>query len=315
MKFTFILPSLTSLKQVSFIHILPPILSPAIPILADFANIRIMKLSIIIVSWNVGDLLNQCLSSIFKQLQNINFEVFVVDNASQDNSVELVSQQFSQVKLIINKNNAGFARANNQAIKQSCGEYILLLNPDTQLIDSSLIDLIKFVEQKKDAAIVGPKLLYPDKSTQASVRRLPSFWDQFFILLKLHNFFPYLGPLKKYHMLDFAYDKVSEVDQTMGAAMLIRREVFDKVGLFDEKFWAIFEEVDFCQRAKAAGFKIYFNPIARSSTTKASHFPSIKFYPSKSTSTTIYFIILKNISLSTSYFCSGCSSRLVYFWR
>lgn len=224
-----------------------------------------MDLSIIIVSWNVKQLLTDCLNSIYAYLadQNISFEVFVVDNHSQDGTVEVVKRDFPQVKLISNHYNAGFARANNQAIQLAQGDYILLLNPDTRLIDNSLIKLLQFAKQQRQLCLVGPKLLYSDGTLQPSVRRLPSFWDQFFILLKLHNFFPYLAPLRKYYMQDFDYQQVAQVEQLMGAAILVPKKIFNQLGLLDEKFWLLFEEVDFCQRVKAAGYKIYFYPQAQ----------------------------------------------------
>ncbi len=224
-----------------------------------------MDLSIIIVSWNVKQLLINCLNSIYTYLgdQPINFEVIVVDNASSDKTVEAVKSAFPQVKLIANQRNLGFAQANNQAIKLAQGKYIFLLNPDTQLIDSSLLKLIEFVEQQPQPCLVGPKLLYSDGRLQPSVRRLPSFGDQFLILLKLHNFFPHLAPLRRYYMADFNYQQTAEVEQLMGAAILVPRQIFNQLGLLDERFWLLFEEVDFCQRARAAGYKIYFYPSAR----------------------------------------------------
>ncbi len=219
-----------------------------------------MDLSIIIVNWNVKNLLYKCLISIFKYTQKLDFELFIVDNNSHDGSQSMVKHNFPQVNLIQNNFNAGFAHANNQAIQRAKGKYILLLNPDTEFIDHSLTELIKFADHHDKIGILGPKLLNPDKSIQCSVRRFPSFWDQFFILIKLHNFFPYFKPIKDYHMFDFAYDKPTSVDQVMGAAMLIKRQVFDALGLLDEKFWLIFEEVDFCKRAKNHGYQIYFTP-------------------------------------------------------
>jgi len=222
-----------------------------------------MELSIIIVNWNVKDLLVKCLTSVFKYTQNIDFEVFVVDNNSSDNSVALIKQKFPQVKLIQNSSNLGFAKANNQAIQQASGNYLLLLNPDTELIDNSIFKMLEFIKQRPACGIVGPKLLHSDKTTQASIRKFPSFWDQFFILLKLHNFFPNLKPIRTYHMFDFKYDEIIQVEQIMGAAMLINKKVFDKIGLFDEKIWLIFEEVDFCKRALDAGYQIYFYVAAQ----------------------------------------------------
>ena len=231
-----------------------------------------MDLSVIIVNWNVRQFLYTCLTSILAQTQSISFEVFVVDNASTDGSCEMIEKEFPQVKLIKNKTNRGFAAANNQAIKLAQGDYVLLLNPDTQLLDNSLEKLFLFAKNNPKASVITPKLLFSDGRLQLSVRRLPGFWDQFFILLKLHNFFPKLSAVKKYYMFDFNYQQTAKVEQVMGAAMLIKREVFGKVGLLDEKFWLLFEEVDFCQRLKQAGCEIYYYPKAQIIHHKAKSF-------------------------------------------
>ncbi len=242
-----------------------------------------MKLSIIIVSWNTCDLTLKCVKSIFKYLKNIEFEIFVVDNNSSDKTVKELEKykkeyNLDNLKIIKNKENLGFSKANNQGIKLAKGELILLLNPDTELIDESILEMIKFVENKKidpsapnnsegrsgqgeKIGIVGPKLLNTNKTLQHSCRRFPKLLDQIFIQLKFYNFFPNkIKFVREYFMLDFDHNEIQEVDQIMGATMLIKKQVFDKIGLFDEKFWAIFEEVDFCKRAKDAGYKIYFYP-------------------------------------------------------
>jgi GT2 family glycosyltransferase len=147
------------------------------------------------------------------------------------------------------------------AIKKSQGEYIFLLNPDTELIDDSILELIKFLDQEKQAGIAGPKLLNSDLSLQRSCRKFPSLPDQIFIQLKFYNFFTNkIKPIRDYFMLDFNHDEIKKVDQVMGAAMLVRKKVFDKIGLLDERFWSVFEEVDFCKRAQDSGFKTYFFP-------------------------------------------------------
>lgn len=262
-----------------------------------------MQLSIIIVSWNTRELTLKCLKSIFKHLtstchpresedltvlkQDISFDVYLIDNNSTDGTVEavrnFVAPSFSsdesglkagvtdKLHIIENKENVGFARANNQAIllchprtsdnlvEKNKNQYILLLNPDTELIDDSLLQMIEFAKNNSDVGIVGPKLLNTDLSLQKSCRQFPSLLDQLLIQLKFYNFWSdKFKAIRKYFMLDFDYEKSREVDQVMGAAMLIKKEVIEKIGLFDEKFWAIFEEVDFCKRAQDAGFKIYF---------------------------------------------------------
>lgn len=218
------------------------------------------ELSIIIVNWNVKDLLEKCLNSIYQKPQNLDFEVFVVDNASRDGSVEMVKKKFPQVKLMANKDNKGFAQANNQAIKEAAGEFILLLNPDTEILNGALAKMVGFMRKRLDCGILGCKLLNSDGTLQPSCRTFPDLYSQIIILLKLHNFFPKL--VKKYYMLDWLHNETKEVDQVMGACFLIRRKVVEEIGLLDEIFWALFEEVDYCKRAKNKNWKIYFTPEA-----------------------------------------------------
>lgn len=232
-----------------------------------------VELSIIIVNWNTCNLLRQCLKSIYQITENINFEVFVVDNASSDKSVQMVQNEFPQVKIIANKKNLGFAKANNQAIKQSQGEYILLLNPDTIVLSNAISKSINFLKNNPKVGILGCKILNPDNTWQPSCRTFPTIISQIVILLKLHNLFPHL--IKKYLMLEMDENKIQEVDQVMGAFFLIKKEVIEKIGYLDDKYWIWFEEVDFCQRAKRAGFKTYYFPEAQIIHYKAQSFNQV----------------------------------------
>jgi len=222
-----------------------------------------MDLSIIIVNWKVKDLLEKCLSSIFEQTKNISFEVFVVDNNSGDGSAEMVREKFPQVDLTAGAENLGFAKGNNLAIKKSRGRYILLLNPDTEILDNALEKMVRFMDTHPECGVGGCKLLNLDLSLQPSVRAFPDLVSQVFILLKIHHLFPHSKAMHKYLVQDFDYEKTQEVDQVMGAFMMIRREVIEKIGMLDENFWIWFEEVDFCKRAKEAGFKILYTPEAK----------------------------------------------------
>lgn len=215
-----------------------------------------MDLSIIIVSFKVKDLLEECLSSIFAQNFNFNFEIIVFDNASQDGSAEMVKQKFPQVKLIASGKNLGFAAGNNLGLKISTGKHLLLLNPDTKFTDNSLNKLLAKSENNPEIGILGCNLLNANGSPQPSVRRFPRLTDHLLMMLKLHHLFL----LKKYLAVDFDYQKEAEVDQVMGAFMLIKRLVIDKIGLLDEKYYIWFEEVDYCLKAKKAGFKVVYSP-------------------------------------------------------
>ncbi len=218
-----------------------------------------MKLSIVIVSWNVRDLLKECLGSIFHFAPSFPFEVFVVDNASSDGSAAMVSADFPNVTLITNTENRGFAYACNQAIRQSKGEYVLLLNCDGHVIENTLNTFVQFLDSHPKAGIAGCHIINPDGSTQTSVRRFPTILSQLLMMLKVHHMLPNLPLFKKYFAADFDYSQPQQIDQPMGAAFLMRKKCLDDIGLLDELFFIWFEEVDLCKRAKVAGWEIWYD--------------------------------------------------------
>lgn len=222
-----------------------------------------IELSIIIVSWNTKDLLKKCLESIYRETKDIVFEIFVVDNASSDGTIEMLKENFKNIRLIANKKNLGFARANNQAIKETASDFVILLNPDTELFDNSLKKMIDFMKARPNIGVLGPKLLNSDKTRQPSTRRFPNFLNQLIILFKLHHLFPNLKSYKKYLMRDFDGQREMGVNQVMGAAFMIRRKLIEQVGMLDEDYFIWFEEVDYCRRAKKADWEVYYNPDAR----------------------------------------------------
>lgn len=238
--------------------------------------ISYMTLSIIIVSWNVKDMLRNCLRSIYSETKNISFEVIVVDNCSKDGSMEMIRRDFPRVKVIANKKNAGFAVANNQGIKLSKGDFILLLNPDTIILDKTIKKSVEFMNKNKDCGVMGPKILNPDKTIQPSVRKFPEFWPIFLIFLKLPKIFPNLKSVNNYLAVDFNYKKTKTAAQVMGAFMLIRKEILEQVGLLDENFFIWFEEVDFCKRVWDAGYKVCYN-----SATEIIHYGGQSFKQQK----------------------------------
>lgn len=218
------------------------------------------RVSVIIVSWNVRDLLRACLASLSRSAGDFVLEIFVVDNNSADKSAQMVEQEFPQVKLIANKENFGFAAANNQAIRQASGDYLLLLNPDTEVSSQTIAQSIIFMQENERCGVMGPKLLNEDKSVQPSIRRFPTVWPILLMFLKIPKLIPSLAPINRYLATDFDYNKKQSVDQVMGAFMFIRRDVLDKVGLLDEDFFIWFEEVDFCRRVVDAGFQVMYAP-------------------------------------------------------
>ncbi len=233
-----------------------------------------MDLSVIIVSWNVRDLLRQCLRSISSEQSAVNSqqspvhrlrltEILVVDNASADGTVEMLHAEFPDVRVIPNSNNAGFTRGNNQALAVAQGRYLFLLNPDTELRLGALQALIDYADAHPRAGIIGPRLFYGDGAPQSSRRRLPTLATAFLESTKLQQWFPRNRALTRYYMLDTPDDATQEVDWVNGAAMFVRREVYDQIGGLDEAFFMYSEELDWCYRAKRAGWQIVYLPTAQ----------------------------------------------------
>jgi GT2 family glycosyltransferase len=210
----------------------------------------LIDLSIVIVNWNTSDLLIRCLDSIYCSDAGLTFEVIVVDNASTDDSVKVVNKRFPQVRVIVNDQNLGFAKANNQGIKIGKGRYFLLLNSDTFLKQKSLDMLVHYAEEHLEAGVIGPKLLNIDDTLQESWAEFPTFWSE--IIGK---------PIRKRHPFGdppFAY----EVDSILGACMLVRSEIIHTIGMLDEEYFMYSEEIDWCYRIKMNGWRIHYYPAA-----------------------------------------------------
>ncbi len=217
-----------------------------------------MDLSVIIVSFNTKKLLEDCLKSTYKFTEGINFEVIVVDNGSKDESSLMVKKKFPQVKLILNKDNLGFTKANNQGIKAAKGKYILLLNSDTYLIENSLKKLVEKANSLENLGAMGPLLLNQDQTIQQSVGFFPHL-VQVFLWMSFIDDLPGGQYFKPYHVdHDNFYKQDHQVDWVTAAAILIPKEVIKNVGALDEKIFMYGEEVDWCYRAKQKSYNIYF---------------------------------------------------------
>jgi GT2 family glycosyltransferase len=221
-----------------------------------------LDLSIIIVNWNTRDLLAQCLQAVFSAAGGVPIEVIVVDNASADGSPELVQRDFPQVRLIQNAANVGFARANNQGITVSQGRYVLLLNSDAFVCEDTLEHMVAFMEAHPAAGLAGCKLLYKDGRLQPSCMAFPSLLTEFFIATWLDRLFPRSRLFGHYRMTYWDFGDVREVDVITGAFMMARAAAIDQVGLLDEGYFMYSEEVDWCYRFKAAGWKVLYSPGA-----------------------------------------------------
>jgi hypothetical protein len=248
-----------------------------------------IDLSVVIVNWNVRELLRGCLKSVLtsKQLGGLAMEVIVVDNASSDGSVEMIRREFSEVKLIANERNLGFTGGNNQGIAASRGRYILLLNPDTEVIGDALVEMVKYMDANPDVGALGPKLLNPDGSVQSSRRRFPTPATAFLESTFLQWWFPRNRAVRLYHILDRSDDETQEVDWVTGACILIRREAIEEVGLLDAGFFMYSEELDWCRRARGKGWKVVYLPKAKvihygaRSSEQVKPFQHIQFQRSK----------------------------------
>ncbi|TAL58831.1 MAG: glycosyltransferase [Bacteroidetes bacterium] len=223
-----------------------------------------MKLSIIIVNYNVEHFLEQCLHSVFKACSGMESEVIVVDNSSVDGSVSMVQKKFPQIRLIANEKNVGFSAANNQAIKESKGEYILLLNPDTVVQEDTFEKTLRFMDEHKESGGLGVMMLDGKGNfLPESKRGLPTPSVAFYKVFGLAALFSRSKTFGKYHLGYLDKNKTNEVDVLAGAFMLIRRSVLDKVGLLDETFFMYGEDIDLSYRITLAGYKNYYFPETR----------------------------------------------------
>lgn len=228
-----------------------------------------VTLSIIIVNWNTRDLLTACLDSIERSLfsgdgggAGLETEIIVVDNGSTDGSAEMLRRDYPGVRLIENRENIGFARANNQGLAASRGHYLLLLNTDAFLREPALAQLVRFMDEHPEAGIIGPRLYFGDGTLQRSCYAFPTLATEFYGAIGLDRLFPRSRLFGRYRLSYWDMRDVREVDVVMGACLMARREVFEQIGGLDERFFMYSEEVDWCYRARQAGWRIYYVPQA-----------------------------------------------------
>ncbi len=218
-----------------------------------------LDLSIIIVNFNTGKFVTLCLDFIRKNPPSKTYEIFVVDNNSSDNSVQLIKRHYPEVRLIRNSTNFGFSYANNQAIGRSRGKYIFILNPDTVVTRGAFDELVDFMEAHPDAGVGGAKILNFDGSIQYSCRRFPTMLYVFFGRRSfLMRFLPRNKFSDEYLMMSEDYSRDLEVDWVFGAAMILRRKALREVGIFDEEYFIFVEDTDLCYRMREKGWKVFF---------------------------------------------------------
>lgn len=216
------------------------------------------RLSIIIISYNTKDLLKQTLDSL---PVNPDWEIFVVDNNSQDGSAELIEHFYPQVKLMRNEANLGFAKANNQAIKEAKGEYLLLLNSDTQVKPNALEKMLAYLSAHSQVGMITPKVVLPNGMLdQACHRGEPTPWRAFTYFSKLEQVFPHSSIFGGYHQTHLDLTSIHPVEATAATALMVRRSAIDHVGMLDERFFFYAEDLDWCKRFREAGWKIVYFP-------------------------------------------------------
>jgi GT2 family glycosyltransferase len=243
-------------------------------------------LSIVIVNWNTRELLAACLESVLDEIRALHpqpVQTLVVDNASRDGSAQMVEESFPWVDLTKNQSNVGFARGNNQVMPHIRGRYVLLLNPDTEVRPGAFQKLISFMEAHPEAGGAGPRLLNPDDTLQPSCYPAPTLTRELWRLFHLDAIRHY----GTYCMADWDLDKDRVVDTVQGACLILRREVLDQIGLFDEEYFIYSEEVDLCFRLRQAGWSLYWVPQAQvvhyggQSTQQVAAEMFLKLYESK----------------------------------
>ncbi|MBL7129200.1 MAG: glycosyltransferase family 2 protein [Ignavibacteria bacterium] len=274
-----------------------------------------IDVSIIIVSWNTVDLLRKCLESIYDETTKYTIEIIVIDNDSPDNSADMVAKEFSDVKLISNKDNKGFAPANNQGLEIASGRNILFLNPDTIVIKNAIDKMVEYIDENKKngAGIVTCKLLNDDGTLQKSVNNFFSFWSSLFENRFFAELFKKLNT-KKTFMSYWDHNELREIDWSYGAVILITREVLDKVGYLDDRFYIYAEEMDYYLRVRKAGYKAIFLPdveiihLGKSSSRQRRAVMFIQNYKS------FYLFLKKHYSFLTYYAYRVRTFIFLFLW-
>ncbi len=224
-----------------------------------------MKLSVVIVSYNVKELLDKCIKSVDTAAKKTEHEIFVVDNDSQDGTAEFIKKKYPHVKLIANAINLGFSKANNQAIKQAKGEYVLILNPDTELMPDTITQMLKFLDNcDPKVAIATCKVELPGGSLDRDCRRsFPTPFRALAHFSPLSKIFKGTKLFDSYYMGHIPLTQEVEVDACVGAFMLIRHSALKEVGNFDEDYFFYGEDLDLCYRMRQKGYKIVYTPITK----------------------------------------------------
>jgi GT2 family glycosyltransferase len=219
--------------------------------------------SVVIVSWNTRDLLRECLRSVLAETRVVSCQVIVVDNASADGSAAMVAAEFPTARLVANRDNRGFAAANNQGMRHATGRYALFLNPDTRVLDGAIDKMVGFMDQEPEIAVGGCQVLVRQGVLQRTCFAFPSPLNLLLAFSHLDRLFPAIRFLRRPDFGDWARDTQRDVDVVTGMFMLVRRKAIEQVGGMDEDYFVYGEEADWCFRFRRHGWRCTFTPIAR----------------------------------------------------
>lgn len=220
------------------------------------------ELSIIVVSYNTREMTQECLQSIYTNAGEVSLEVIVVDNNSQDGSVEMLAAQFPHVHLVKNRENRGFAAANNQGLAVAQGEYILLLNSDTISLGNVLVESVRYLESNLKVGAMGCQVLNFDRTIQATCSGFPTLLRLLIMTLALDRI-PFFPILDTYLLRSWPRDNERDVEVISGCFLMARREVIERIGGLDEQFFFFAEETDWCRRILQDGWKLMFSPVGK----------------------------------------------------
>lgn len=213
--------------------------------------------SVVIVSWNVANLLRDCLNSIYEHNPDVSLEVIVVDSASGDDTVQMVKTHFPKVILSAQNENVGFTRGNNIGLEMARGRYVFLLNPDTVILGDAIGQMVAYLDAHPQVGIIGPHTLNTDMTHQSTRRRFPTIGTAFFESTWLQQYAP-RKLLDRYYVCDIPDDATADVDWVQGSALMARREVYEEIGGLDTRYIMFWEELDWCKRAKLAGWGVIY---------------------------------------------------------
>ena len=225
-------------------------------------NEKDITISAVVIAWNGMKFLPDCLRTLTEDLKDLDHEIIVIDNGSEDGSPEFVADYYPDIKLIANESNRGFAHAVNQGFLEGEGEYYYILNQDLRFKQGTAKKLLERISQDESIGFIGPKFIYFDGPTQNSVRQFPTYKHVMYRALLLDRLFPKHPEFAGYRMKHFDHETEAFVDQPMGAVMMIPRRVVDDIGLMDENFPILFNDVDYCRRIHEAGYKCLYYPEA-----------------------------------------------------